>query len=71
MVEYHPQGADVLVSKEEEKAALGHRRGVSETEYLLSQIRNNINTLKAYQPYIGDAPEQPIDSYTNFTNKPA
>jgi hypothetical protein len=29
----------------------GHRRGVSETEYLLNQIRNNINTLKAYQPY--------------------
>ncbi len=24
---------------------------VSETEYLLNQIRNNINTLKAYQPY--------------------
>ena len=28
-----------------------HKRGVSETEYLLNQIRNNINTLKAYQPY--------------------
>ena len=25
-----------------------HKRGVSETEYLLNQIRNNINTLKAY-----------------------
>jgi hypothetical protein len=24
---------------------------VSETEFLLNQIRNNINTLKAYQPY--------------------
>ena len=42
----------------------GHRMGVSETEYLLSQIRNNINTLKAYQPYAGE------DAYTNFTNKP-
>jgi hypothetical protein len=36
MVEYHPQGAEGLVSKEEEKAALGHKRGVSETEYLLN-----------------------------------
>jgi hypothetical protein len=34
----------------------GHRRGVSETEFLLSQIRNNINTLKAYQPYPGIDP---------------
>lgn len=25
-----------------------HRRGVSETEFLLNQIRHNINTLKAY-----------------------
>jgi hypothetical protein len=46
---------------------------VSETEFLLSQIRNNINTLKAYQPYPGlanDAPVSPTDPYTNFTNKP-
>lgn len=62
---------------EEEKAGGKHRRGVSETEFLLSQIRNNINTLKAYQPY-APSDDQPVelpqtqkdgDEY-NFLNKP-
>jgi hypothetical protein len=45
-------------SIEDMKKGGGHRRGVSETEFLLSQIRNNINTLKAYQPYPGIDPAQ-------------
>ena len=48
------QGA-TTPAEDEQAIALAHpgyhKRGVSETEYLLNQIRNNINTLKAYQPY--------------------
>ena len=53
------QGATTPAEDEQAIAAAHsgyHKRGVSETEYLLSQIRNNINTLKAYQPY-GDVPD--------------
>ena len=55
------QGASTPAEDEQAIAAAHatagyHKRGVSETEYLLNQIRNNINTLKAYQPY-GDVPD--------------
>ena len=54
-------GQGALTPAEDEQAiavahSCYHKRGVSETEYLLSQIRNNINNLKAYQPY-GEVPE--------------
>jgi len=45
----------------------GHKRGVSETEFLLNQIRNNINTLKAYQPYPEPAPYQPVKNLQRIT----
>jgi hypothetical protein len=49
------QGGATTPAEDEQAIAIAHpgyhKRGVSETEYLLNQIRNNINTLKAYQPY--------------------
>lgn len=51
----------------------GHRRGVSETEFLLNQIRSNINTLKAYQqqyPEMSETLEAASEPAYNFINKP-
>lgn len=44
------------LAEDQQSEGTDHRRGVSETEFLLNQIRSNINTLKAYQPYQGPPP---------------